>query len=28
VSGGDFHFALAFDATNEEVLTRQATVPC
>ena len=27
VSGGDFHFALAFDATNEEVLTRQATVP-
>src|SRR6266850_847136 len=27
VSGGDFHFALAFDATNEEVLTRQTTVP-
>lgn len=27
VSGGDFHFALAFDGANEEVLTRQATVP-
>jgi S1-C subfamily serine protease len=27
VSGGDFHFALAFDGTNEEVLTRQAAVP-
>jgi serine protease Do len=27
VSGGDFHFALAFDGINEEMLTRQATIP-
>jgi len=27
LSGGDFHFALAFDNINEEVLSRQATVP-
>ncbi|HEV8646616.1 MAG TPA: serine protease [Burkholderiales bacterium] len=27
VSGGDFHFALAFDGSNGEVFTRQANVP-
>ena len=27
VSGGDFHFALAFDGINEAVLTRQAAAP-
>jgi hypothetical protein len=27
LSGGDFHFALAFDGINEQELKRQATVP-
>jgi len=27
LSGGDFHFALAFDRINEEVFARQPTVP-
>ena len=27
VSGGDFHFALAFDGINDELLGRQARVP-